>query len=270
MHIFFASILTLTCTLAGAQVFMRPVDNAAALAVGGATVAYPGTGMGLHNEAVSGLGRKHGIFASSALPFGITDWQSLRVQALIRLNAAGGFGFDATTSGIDAYREQQVNLSYGRRLAEKLFLGGGLSLLRASAQEYGNAAGATFSLGVLAHALPKLWIGARVYNPVQQELAGSRLPTVLRIGAAWKPSELFVLMAETEKDLERPTQVKAGFEYRPSPALVLRAGLRSGRVGRAAFGAGLQLKNGLSLHAAAEWHPLLGFTPSAMVAWQKI
>jgi hypothetical protein len=35
------------------------------------------------------------------------------------------------------------------------------------------------------------------------------------------------------------------------------------------FGAGLVLKNGLTLDVGSDWHPVLGFTPAAMVAWRK-
>ncbi len=268
MRFFLPILFSLAGFTASAQVFMRPVDNAAAMALGGASVAYPGTGLGMSNEAITGLGEKRGIFASSALPFGIPDWQTARFQAFTRLDANSGLGLDAVHSGIEAYSEQSLNLVYGRKLAAKLFLGGGVSLMRVSAKEYGAQNNATFSLGFLAHALPKIWIGARVFNPVQQTVARNTLPTVLRIGGAWKPSDLVVLLAEMEKDLERPTQLKAGLEYRPVAPLVLRAGVRSGRAGRVAFGAGFQLKNGLSLHAATEWHPILGFTPAAMLAWR--
>lgn len=269
MHFFFCFLFFLTGFVATAQVFMRPTGNAAAMALGDAGVAYPGSGLGISNEAVAGLGDKYGVFASSALPFGIVDWQTARFQGFTRLNANSGLGLDAASSGIEAYQEQSLSLLYGRRLANKLFLGGSVAVLRMSAQEYGTLNNATFSVGVLAHALPKVWIGARISNPVQQEVAGNNLPTVLRIGMAWKPSEVLILLAETEKDLERATQVKAGMEYRPVAPLVLRAGVRSGRAGRISFGAGFQLKNGLSLNAATEWHPILGFTPAAMVAWQK-
>ena len=51
-----------------AQVFMRPVDNAAALALGGAVIAYPGTGAGLSNDALPGFGEKFGVLLGSALP----------------------------------------------------------------------------------------------------------------------------------------------------------------------------------------------------------
>lgn len=106
-------------------------------------------------------------------------------------------------------------------------------------------------------------------NPFQQKIGTDNIPTVLRIGATWKPTDIFLIALETEKDLERPTQVKMGVEYHPSPLVVIRAGTRAGKVARMAFGIGFRLKNGISMDVGSEWHPTLGITPAAMVTWRK-
>jgi len=249
------------------QVFMQTVDNAAALSLGGAVIAYPGTSAGLNNEGAVGLPERFGISASSAIPFGIPGWQTAQLQGFIKAGKFNGLGIDLNHSGISTYNEQQFRLLYGRKLSSKFFLGGGLSLLRVNAQEYGSLNYATFSVSVLANPLPNLWVGAKIYNPVQQKVATHLLPTILRIGAAWKPTQLFVLLAEVEKDLERPYQIKAGAEYRPVPRLTIRTGMRAGAVGRVAVGAGLQIAKGLHIDMGSEWHPTLGFTPTAMLRW---
>lgn len=251
-----------------AQVFMRPFDNAAALALGGATVAYPGTAIGLTNDALPGFGEKAGVYLSSALPYGIGDWQTARFQGFARLSARDGMGLEFMHSGIEAYGEQRARLLYGRQLGPKLFLGGSADMLRVTAQEYGSATAFTFGLSVLANPLPKVWIGARLQNPLQLKLSEEVVPAVLHIGLAWAASSSLTLLAETEKDLDRPVQVKAGLEYRPVSVLVLRAGFRSAPA-RVGFGAGIRLKNGLSFDTGAEWHPTLGITPAATVVWRK-
>jgi hypothetical protein len=251
-----------------AQVFMRPVDNAAALALGGAVVAYPGIGSGLENDAVPGFANKAAVFAGAAMPFGISGWQTARFQGFARMSPRDGFGLDIAHAGIEVYSEQQFRLLYGRRLGEKIMLGGSVSILRVSAQEYGNTTGATFSLSMLANPLKGLWLGAKIQNPLDLELAGAVLPAVLRIGAAWQPAPVLTLLLETEKDLERPAQLKAGIEYLPVDQLVLRTGIRTDPA-RFGFGAGYRLKNGLEIGSGAEWHPTLGFTPSAMLIWRK-
>lgn len=253
-----------------AQVFTRTFDNAAAMAVGGATVAQTVLSTGVAHEAQLDGSEKAGAFASTALPYSIGGWQTAHFQGFVRVGKASGMGLDIEHSSAETYTEQRMRLQYGRRLSKNLSLGANLGMARVSAQEYGSAAAPTYGLSVLAQALPQLSIGASVQNPVQPRLADTELPTVLRIGAGWRTSEIFVLLAEVEKDLDRPAQVKAGLEYRPAASvLTVRAGVRSGRSARAAFGLGLRLKNGVSLDVASEWHPSLGLTPAAMVAWRR-
>lgn len=251
-----------------AQVFMRPFDNAAALALGGATVAYPGAGVGPGNDAVPGLGEKVGFFLGSALPYGISGWQTARFQGFARLSTNDGIGLDIAHSAIETYGEQQIRLIYGRRMGKKFLFGGNAAVLRASAPEYGSVTGMSFGLSILANPLPKVWLGARVQNPLQLKLAGEVIPSILSVGVAWQPSESFTMLAETEKDIDRPAQVRVGLEYKPANAFFLRIGFRT-EPARLGFGAGFQLKNGLRLDAGAEWHPTLGLTPAAMLVWRK-
>jgi hypothetical protein len=255
---------------AEAQVFMRPFDNAAVLAMGGAGVALPGLSTGLNNDAQAGLPDLGvGVWAGSAVPYGLSGWQTAQIQALIGVGKSSGLGLDLLHSGTASYGEQRFRLVYGRRLGEKLFLGGSADVMRVTAQEYGSVTAATFSLSILAQALPKIWLGAKLQNPFQQKIGDDIPVSFFRVGGVWKPSELFLLSFETEKDLERAAQIKAGFEYRPHRLLAVRAGMRTGSVARVGFGAGLRLKSGLSLDVGSEWHPSLGLTPAAMISWRK-
>lgn len=239
------------------------------MGMGGATIAVPGLSAGLSNEAQLGLGERLGFWAGSALPYGVTGWQTGHFQAIAGIGKFSGAGLGIEHSSTDIYTEQRFRLAYGRRLSEAFYLGGSADVLRASAQEYGATTMATFGLSLLARALPDVWIGAKIQNPFQQKIGEDLVPTILRIGASWKPSEILLMAFETEKDLERNPMIKAGLEYRPISALVIRAGVRSNKVTRIGFGAGIQLKNNLSFNLSSEWHPSLGLTPSAMVSWQK-
>jgi len=269
MRLLFTLCFLLSVLASRAQVFMRPFDNAAAMGLGGATIAHPTMSAGITNDAQLGLGEQVGVFAGSAIPYGIGSWKTAQFQAFHRLDKNSALGLDVVHSGIEVYAEQQFRLLYGRRLGEKFYLGGGAHVLRSSAQEYGSSTSATFSISVLAHALPKIWIGAKILNPVQQKIGGETIRSGLRLGAAWQASTLLTVLAEMEKDLERPAQIKAGMEYNPVSVLMLRVGVRSGHTARIGFGAGLKLKNGLRLDVGSEWHPTLGMTPAAMISWRR-
>lgn len=268
MRTFFFILLLGLPAFGAAQVFMRAFDNSTAMALGGSVVAYPGLGAGLTNDAVPGWGEKAALFLGAAVPYSIGGWQAAHFQGIVGLGANDGLGFEFAHSAIDAYGEQQFRLVYGRRLGEKLLLGGSAQVLRVSAQDYGNTTGFTFGLSLLAEPLPGVWLGARVQNPLQIEIAETAVPTVLRIGAAWQAASTLILLAETEKDLDRPAQIKVGIEYHPVPVLTLRIGMRT-EPARLGFGAGIQLKNGLEFDTGAEWHPTLGLTPTAMIVWRK-
>lgn len=268
-QLIFFVFLVLVPFAAKAQVFMRPFENAAAMGLGGASVGLPSLSAGLGNEAQLGLGERLGVWAGSALPYGVEGWKTGHFQAIAGLGKYSGAGLGIEHSATDIYTEQRFRLAYGRRLTEAFYLGGSADVLRVSAQEYGSNTMATFGLSLLARALPDVWIGAKIQNPLQQKIGEDLVPTVLRIGASWTPSELLMMTFETEKDLERKALVKAGLEYRPVPAVVIRAGVRSNEVARIGFGAGFRLKNQLAIDLASEWHPSLGLTPSAMISWRK-
>jgi len=270
------STLLLCCSLLAltghSQVFMRPFDNAAVMAMGGAGIALPGLSTGLNNDAQAGMltsSGSPGVWAGSAIPYGLSGWQTAQIQGVIGLSKGSGLGLDVMHSATSAYAEQRFRLAYGRRLGENIFLGGSADVLRVSAQEYGSVTAATFSVSILAQALPKVWLGAKLQNPFQQKIGDDIPISLFRVGGVWKPSDLFLFTFETEKDLERPAQIKAGFEYRPISLLAVRAGMRTGTVARAGFGAGLRLKNGLALDIGSEWHASLGITPAAMISWRK-
>lgn len=247
---------------------MRPFDNAVAMGLGGAVLAYPDAGAGISNEAVTGFAPRAFVGAGSAIPYGLADWQSARACGIFRINKNSGAGFELAHSGIEAYREQQLKLVYGRKLASNWSLGASLDVLHLSAPEYGSVTGFTFGIGLLARVMPTIWLASRVQNPVQQNLSVAPLPTVFSLGGAWKPGTHFALLAGVEKELERTGQVKCGLEYRPVEKVVFRAGVRS-RPARFSLGAGVMMKNGLTIDAATEWHQFLGLTPSVMVGWGK-
>ncbi|MBL7828595.1 MAG: hypothetical protein JNJ57_18315 [Saprospiraceae bacterium] len=253
-----------------AQVFMRPFDNAAAMGIGGASIALPNTAFGLNNEAQLGFAERLVFMAGTAVPYTLGGWSTAQFQGLAGIGKTSGVGLSVFHSSTESYLEQKFQLAYGRKLGEKFQLGASADLLRTDAAEYGSHTLPTFSVSFLAQALPHVWVGARLQNPFQQKIETDLVPTVLKLGASWKPNEVFLVTLESEKDLERPVQIKAGLSYQPSSALSLRAGMRSGKGARMCFGAGLHLKSGLNIDLGSEWHPVLGITPAAMITWRKI
>ena len=258
--------LAFSVTAVRAQVFMQPFENAANMAMGGASVAFDGPVNGTTNPAQLGNAPKMGVMAWSALPYGVAGWQSHGFQGMTRIGKTSGVNIGVLHSGIEGYAEQRFQADYGRKLSEKISIGGSFMALRVSADEYGSAMGYTVALGITAVPIPKVTLGAVVQNPFAQKIAGFTTTNLIRFGARWQPSKVFQLAAEVNKDLERPVQMRMGMDYRPVQMVHLRAGMRT-NPSRTDFGAGFELKKGPRLDFGAEWHPTLGITPAAMVSW---
>jgi hypothetical protein len=252
-----------------AQVFMRPFDNAANLALGGAALARPDVATGWVNPAQLGQNLpKIGAQAWSVLPYSITGWQSHGGQVGLRIDPRSGAGLTVWHSGIEGYREQRAEFAYGRRLGPKWTLGGSASVMHVSADEYGQRTTGTVSVGVQAQALPRLWIAGLITNPAVQRFEGYALPTVVQLSAAWVTSDKVLIITEIDKNLNAPTRLKAGIEYRPTDKLSLRVGTRS-HPSRLSLGAGIRWQNGIALDFGSEWHPVLGITPGMMVRYAR-
>ena len=86
---------------------------------------------------------------------------------------------------------------------------------------------AGFEAGIIAHLTEKLHAGFRVENPVggkfgkdQQE----KIQSVYAVGLGYDASEKFCVTAEIEKSENQPVNVVSGFQYKPVPQLLVRAG----------------------------------------------
>lgn len=247
---------------------MRPFDNAASMGLGGATIAYPNASLGLHNEGQLGSLTSPQVLLTSALPYGIVDWQSAQLQGVVPIKAGGGLGFTLMHAGIAAYQEQRVQVAYGRRLGKAWHLGASGFLLRTAAPEYSQAVGGSSSLSLLGSPLPRCHIGVGIVNAIPVRVAGVTLPPLFRMGACWEAATTARILAEVEKDLDRPAQIKVGLEYQPVGAFAFRVGTRT-QPARVGMSVQARLKNGLALDMGTEWHTNLGLTPALMVRWKR-
>ncbi|MFD2786963.1 hypothetical protein [Hymenobacter rubripertinctus] len=184
----------------------------------------------------------------------------------------GTVGFTAQRFGGTLYSEQRLGLGYGYQLGT-VRVGARVEVLQTSIQGLGSRRVVAASLGGQADIIPRrLTFGATLYNLNQARLAeyqDERLPTVLRAGLAWRPAEKVLLLVETEKDVEQDADFKAGLEYRPLPALALRAGL-STLSSQLTGGVGLRT-GAFRIDYAAAWHETLGLSQqvSAAYVWEK-
>ena len=223
-----------------------------ALNVGSLTVALP-------------LGRQS---ASSAATDGATP-----APAAARTWARNGVvAFEAQRFGGQLYNETRVGAGYGYRFGQ-ISLGGRVDMLQVSIEGLGSRRVLLGTLGGQIEVVPqRLSFGASLYNLSQTRLANyqdERVPTVLKAGLAYRPSSQVTLLVETEKDVERDANFKAGLEYRPVPLLAARLGLAT-LTEQASAGLGL-LAGSFQLDYAASFQQALGFSQHLSIskAWGK-
>jgi hypothetical protein len=267
-NLIFLPFFALALPSASAQALLHPIDNAAQLALGGASVAFPQTEGGISNPAQLGLLRSTQLFAWSALPYGLVPIRSQGVQVLHSFQESSGWALGILHSGIEGYTEQRFQASYGRKLGEHWSIGGSIYAPRVSAADYGARTALRMGLGMLMQPIPGLRVGAVLEDPFPSPSPDALALTTMRMGAHWTMSSLLEWAIEASRALRNPTQVRLGLVYRAHPKVQLRFGTRT-RPLRIAFGAGLELFQGFHCDIASEWHTVLGWTPALMVVWSR-
>lgn len=182
---------------------------------------------------------------------------------------SGVFGLTLRNFGTADYRETGAGLAYARKLSERLRIGGQLHWAQLNISEYGSRSLFNLDIGIQAELLPKLWAAAQVRNAIRQQvLDGEYTPTVFSAGLAYAIGEKVMLFTELYKDIDFPADMRVGIEYNPSKTIYLRAGMNTAPGGWS-FGFGLPIFQNLTFDCAAAYHPYLGFTPSAGLAYRK-
>ena len=204
--------------------------------------------------------------AAVALPLGTLEPATAGRAARA---ARGVLALAGQRFGGTLYNEVRVGAAYGYRLGV-INIGGRLDMLQVSLQELGSRRAVVGSLGGQADILPgHLTVGAYLYNLGQARLASyqdERVPTVLRVGLAYRPSRQVLLLAEAEKDVEHAAGLRAGVEYLPAPVVALRLGYAS-LSQQASLGVGVQT-GGFHFDYAAGYHTVLGVSQFMSVSWQ--
>ena len=219
-----------------------------ALNVGALTVALPlGRAAG---AAATGLG------GAAPAPAAARAWARHGVVA-VEVQRFGG----------TLYNETRLGAGYGYRFGQ-ISLGGRVDVLQVSIEGLGSRRVLLGTLGGQIEVVPqRLSFGASLYNLGQARLAryqDERVPTVLKAGLAYRPSTQVLLLVETEKDVERAANFKAGLEYRPVPVLAARLGLAS-LTEQASAGIGL-LAGPFQIDYAAAFQQVLGFSQHLSVS----
>ena len=181
-------------------------------------------------------------FTSYQNRFGISELSTMGAGYIKDFgSSAGGLGF--YRFGDEFYSEQRVNIGYGHTL-DRVSLGIGVDYLQYNIATVGTRGVMVIEFGGVAELTDKISFGAHIFNVNQANLVKEtyeKIPTVMKAGVSFRPSDDLMFNVETEKDLDFDEVFKAGMEYRIIEKVLVRTGFRTAPF-QGSFGIGFQPK----------------------------
>lgn len=179
----------------------------------------------------------------------------------------GVFGIALNHYGIKNFNEQKIGLAYARKLTKGLSLGAQFDFINVNIPNYGARGAITFEVGLQAAISKEVLLGVHLFSPMNIELAEDfSIPTIYRAGIAYIPSSKTYLTLEVEKDIDFPTRVRMGVEYRFIEDFYMRVGAATAPT-LVTFGIGLKVPSGLGIDISSSYHQILGVTPSVAIIY---
>jgi hypothetical protein len=257
-----------------AGVFFQSAVNAQYVNFGARAAGFGNASVGMYdansvitNQAGMAFMNTLAVVAYAEQRYLIPELRNFGIGAVLPV-PSGTFGLTLNQFGFEEFKQQKVGVSYSRKLFENFSVGAQFDYFQTRISEYGNKGTLTFEAGMLVFISKKLTAGTHIFSPARVEIAeGEELPTTYRIGLGYFPSAKVTMAFEMQKEIDAPTQLKAGLEYWPIKPLCLRVGVNT-KPDKVAFGFGFFIKHGIKLDVAASYHQVLGFSPVAGISWE--
>lgn len=223
------------------QLSTIPPVGPRALGMGGASVVNADHWAVLNNP--SGIGDLSGIsaFVSYRTIFDFAPFNTVSAGVVVP-TGIGQAGVGVYRFGDNLFNTQMLSFSIARKIGI-MQLGVKASYLQLDIEGFGSRGVFVADIGGIAELTPELSFGAHIYNFSQSTISSDtqeRVPTLIRLGLAYAPTEAFTLVVEGEKDVDTDPDIKLGIQYQLIEKLHLRTGF-SGFSNTHSFGAGLTL-----------------------------
>jgi hypothetical protein len=170
------------------------------------------------------------------------------------------FGLGVSSFGSELFSQKQIGIGFSNQLGITS-LGIKVSYFQTSIEGFGRGASPLIEFGGVAELTPELFFGAHVYNITRSKYGNNsleRLPTVVKAGISYRPSEKVMVNIEAEKDILLDPLIKTGLEYNLLDRFWARAGMNT-NPGKLFFGIGFKPRK-FHIDYAMTQHPALGFT----------
>jgi hypothetical protein len=254
--------------LCNAQIGNDPV-GARAAGMGNAGLNYTGIWSIFHNQAGLGHIDRFSAGAFYENKFLVSEFAHTGFGAAMPLKNSS-IGLSYSNFGFSRYREGKLGVAYGLMLTDELSVGVQLNYhtLNINAENYGDKNSLTAEVGLRMQVSENVSLAAHIFNPTRTKLndyRDERIPTVIRLGAAYQISEDVLFSGEAEKDIDKPALFRGGVEYQPADILYLRVGASSAPT-LFAFGLGLKFE-AFKFDLATTYHNVLGYSPQVSLTY---
>jgi hypothetical protein len=169
-------------------------------------------------------------------------------------------GMGLATYGFDAYKQQELLLSYARAFGPNLSAALAVHYHQLSIQSYGKSAAYSIDAGFIYKMNAELSLGVHISNVTNhsfdRNLSFMALPMRMQVGMAYRASQQVVLSGTLEQSIHTKPEGKLGIDYQIINQLFLRAGMKTNPI-RECAGMGLVLR-AFHLDIAFTTHPFLG------------
>ncbi len=241
-------------------------ENAKSLALGGASVNFNGIESIFSNQAGMTSIKNLSVIAHAERRFDINDLSTFNF-GLIKSTGFGHFGLMISSFGIDAYQEQKIGLAYGRKLFDKLSIGGQFDLLSLNIDQFGSKSVFTFELGLQSQVTKELTVSAHIFSPGNVSITDNdELSSRMRFGLTYKAGDKARIFAEFQKVLEFENDMRFGIEYDIIEALSLRIGT-SVNPGSVSGGFSYKVTKNLLIDGGYANNSVLGATPGVSIKY---
>lgn len=271
LPIIFSGVLSLPASAQNAEPFPM---GARAWGMAQAVVAQSDRYALVNNIAGIATEREGSVYSSYDSYFGFQGVGTLAFGAVLPLRDELAAGFSVQRFGDPIYNEMSFGLGVAHRI-DRISLG-----LKANYRQIAvNANSVSLSrkalvveMGGIAQLSSTVFLGAHISNLTQGSFSGEsseELPTVLKTGLTYVPTESLRLSGEFVKNTAYPASLRAGLEYEAIPNLFFRTGVAS-KPYTNHLGLGYAGGN-FAVDYAASSHPQLGWSHHVTLAyvWKK-
>lgn len=219
-------------------------------------------------NAIGAMGKltSHGVFAGYRTRYGIAPFQEIGGGGVFH-HHLGNAGISYHKFGDHLFSQQRIGIGIGNKI-QMVSLGLGADIIQYHIESVGTTWACALKFGGVAEITPKFLFGAHIFNFNQATISSEteeRLPTVIKAGTSYRPTEELMINIEVEKDLGFDEALKIGLEYEIIKRVVVRTGI-STRPFTSAFGIGFHPKN-LKFDYAFAHDALLGNSNELSLAY---